>query len=288
MLKTKKYLIALLILLGVVLLLPFLNVYGSANPVISIGNPTQKDTSSIKDYCNNVNSEIRSQFGYKSKNEGVAQFLTYSEKNKGTLSGSIYSGSVDITIDMSAYKNLGQLEKQKTMQIALSLVDKSNISRTNINKIYNGIADLDVSTSSLVRQLSNDVDADFADAYSMFKPFSGVVGTILGVLALTIFILLALTIIIDLAYINIPGVQLALSKTSKGEKPKLVSLEAYKAIQEAESNAGSEYVNPLSFYFKSKTKQFIALGICLLYLVSGKIFILIANIMDYFQGFLPQ
>ena len=198
MLRIRKSFIALLALLGVVfMLLPILNVYGSANPVISISTPPQGENQKIKTMCNNVNNELISYFGYTKKTEGVANFLSYDEtKDRSTV---VY---INITVDMASYKTLGQSEKQKTMEIALKAVQDSNISRTNINKIYNGIADLDSSTSSLVRQLSNDVEADFADAYSMFKPFSGVVGTILGVLALSIFMLLALTIIIDLAYIN--------------------------------------------------------------------------------------
>ena len=46
---------------------------------------------------------------------------------------------------------------------------------------------MDKSTSNLVRQLSNDVDADFAGAYMTFKPFTGVVGWILGLICLSIF-----------------------------------------------------------------------------------------------------
>ena len=43
---------------------------------------------------------------------------------------------------------------------------------------------------------------------------------------------------------------------------------------------------PLSSYFKLKVKEFIVLGVCLLYLVSGQLYILVGYIVDYFQGFL--
>ena len=111
---------------------------------------------------------------------------------------------VNISVNMTRYKKLSQENKQKTLQIAMDEIYNSDVSRTNKNKIYNFVADTDESISSLVRQLSSDVTADFAGAYSSFKPFSGTLGWILGIVALGMFILLGLTIVVDIAYINLP------------------------------------------------------------------------------------
>ena len=55
----------------------------------------------------------------------------------------------------------------------------------------------------------------------------------------------------------------------------------------AENDKGTRHES-LTIYLKLKMKQFIAIGICLLYLVSGQIYDLIASIIDYFRGVLPK
>jgi hypothetical protein len=173
------------------------------------------------------------------------------------------------------------------MTIALDTINNSQISKMNKTKLYNKVAELDESVSSLVRQLSDDVKADFASGYNMFKPFSGVLGTILGVLCLAIFIMLGLTIIIDIAFITLPFLQIALTdRIEQKKKVSIVSNEAVKAVEAAHNSSGTEYINPMGYYLKHKVKQLIALGICLLYLVSGKIYYLMAQIIDLFQGWL--
>ena len=267
----RKSLIALLMWVGVVIwLLPFFNVWCIVNPVITINKVSTEESNKINTTVTNINDEIKDQVGLSSN------FL----KKSYSSSKERYS----ITIDMATYKTLSQARKQEVMQITLEYVSNSNMSSTNRTKIYNFIAEEDTSTSNLVRQLSTDVTADFADAYTMFKPFSGWVGIILGILSLAIFLCIGFTIIIDIAFITIPAIQWFLQSTGKNDKPKFVSLEAINAIKVAES--GTTYKNPMGIYMGSKIKQLIALFICLLYLVSGKLYAVIAWCMDYFNGFL--
>lgn len=255
--------VCLLVFLAGVLLFPFLNVCCGANPRITISEPPDGDKGKMKDLVNQVNKMSDVKF----------DFLTYNSD----------SGNVTIEINMAEYKDLSQKGRQRLMQLTLSTVQNSGVSRINRNKIYNFIADEDVAVSSLVRQLSDDVRADFAGAYSYFKPFGSGLGIILGVLVLAIMAALGLTIVIDLSYITIPWVQLAFEE-KKHEKPWGVSIEAWKAVEEAESKPGSDYVNPLSVYFRSKSKQMVAISLCLLYLVSGQLYNFIADVMDYFRG----
>lgn len=259
--------VCLLLFLAGVLLFPFLDVCCGANPRITISEPPSADMNKMKDLCAQVNT--MSDVGF--------DFLTYNSD----------SGDVTIEINMAKYKDLSQKGRQRLMQLTLSAVQNSEVSRTNRNKIYNFIADEDVAVSSLVRQLSDDVRADFAGAYSYFKPFSSGLGIILGILVLAIMTALGLTIVVDLSYITIPWVQLAFEEKKKHQKPWGVSIEAWKAVEEAESKSGSDYVNPLSVYFRSKSKQMVAISLCLLYLVSGQLYNFIADVMDYFRGLLP-
>lgn len=211
--------------------------------------------------------------------ESPIEFIKYTYKENSGVR------NVTLTINMRQYKKLNNQLQQDTMQVTLDGIYNSDISRTLKNKIYNEISALDATTAALVRQLSNDVTADFAGAYSWFKPFSGVIGWFLGVAALAMFAVLGVTMVIDIAFITLPIVQLALTK-EKENKATFVSHEAFHAVKEQQSKAGTEYVSPMAVYLRSKTGQFIALFICLLYLVSGELYGLLASLIDYFRGVL--
>ena len=144
---------------------------------------------------------------------------------------------------------------------------------------------MDETTATLVRELSTDVRADFGKAMGWFRPFSGWVGWLLGSIALLMFMLLGLTMIVDIAYISLPVVQLLLTDDTKN-RAKFVSHEAYSAVKEQQSKSGVEYKSPMVLYLKAKTIQFVAIFICLLYLVSGQLYVVLASMMDYFHGLL--
>lgn len=278
----KNVLALVLLIMGVVIWLsPNLVVSAdTSNPVISISNPPNQDANTsggaIADLCLTINNNIHARGIMKSNVAAVADtdFVTYS----------FSSNVANITINMTEYNKLGNKAKQDLMQVALDTTYNSNVSKTNRNKIYNALCKQDEPTSALVRQLSEDVNADFAGAYKYFKPFSGPLGVVLGLLTLTIFVILGLTLVIDIAFITLPFVQSCL--LNNDGKAKFVSIEAVNAVKEQESKSGSEYVNPMGIYLKSKTKQYIAIFICILYLMSGKIFSLLARFMDYFSGIL--
>lgn len=278
----KNVLALVLLIMGVVIWLsPNLVVSAdTSNPVISISNPPNQDANTsggaIADLCLTINNNIHARGIMKSNVAAVADtdFVTYS----------FSSNVANITINMTEYNKLGNKAKQDLMQVALDTTYNSNVSKTNRNKIYNALCKQDEPTSALVRQLSEDVNADFAGAYKYFKPFSGPLGVVLGLLTLAIFVILGLTLVIDIAFITLPFVQSCL--LNNDGKAKFVSIEAVNAVKEQESKSGSEYVNPMGIYLKSKTKQYIAIFICILYLMSGKIFSLLARFMDYFSGIL--
>ena len=280
----KNILALVLLFMGVVIWLsPNLVVSAdTTNPVISIVSPPSQDGTAssgfIKTAVDNINSTIHINNLMLSNDSAVADpnFLTYNYDSAAK--------TVNITINMNDYNKLSSKNKQAVMQYALDGIYNSQISKTNRNKIYNALCKQDETTSSLVRQLSTDVTADFGHAYEYFKPFSGPLGVVLGIIAFVIFILLGFTLLLDIAYITLPFLQGWLTKTDGTAR--LVSIEATNAVKEQESKAGSEYVNPLGIYLKSKIKQYIAIFICLLYLLSGQIYTLLANFMDYFSGLL--
>lgn len=263
----------LLCLMGVVLGLSPISLVAATNPAITITNVYSGDATAsggkIWDACRDINNTLRDEELW-----GI-DFLTVSYANNNCT----------ITVNMTQYKKMDNSDKQKTMQIALDGVYNSSISRTAKNKIYNELSALDETTAALVRELSTDVRADFGKAYSWFKPFSGWVGWLLGSIALLMFMLLGITMVVDIAYISLPAVQLLLTDEANN-RAKFVSYEAYSAVKEQQSKAGVEYKSPMVLYMKAKTVQFIAIFVCLLYLVSGQLYVLLANLMDYFHGIL--
>lgn len=265
-----------LCLVGVVCGLSPLTVQasGATNPAITLTNVPAGDagTTSGKIYTavNNINRDLKNKFW-------DTDFITYNYNSSAK--------SVTLTINMTQYKKLENKLQQDTMQIALDGIYNSDVSKTLKNKIYNELCALDSTTAALVRELSNDVRADFYAAYGWFKPFSGWVGWLLGSISLLMFLLLGLTMVIDIAYISLPAVQLLLTDEKKNQA-KFVSHEAYSAVKEQQSKAGQKYVSPMMVYLKMKTVQFVAIFICLLYLVSGQLYSLLASMMDYFRGIL--
>ena len=272
------------LMLGVVMWLSLICVINadSFNPIITISDIDTKnpDSRNIKNALAEINTEIVNVTQvFKNKKTNFLKF----EDNTST------DETISVTVNMDEYNKLGAELKQDIMEIALSNIQNSDISATNRNKLYNFISKEDETTSSLVRQLSDDVNADFASAYSTFKPFSGWVGWILGLFTLVIFMLLAVTIVIDIAYITVPGFQILLSSSTKEQKPKFVSREADYAVKEADTKTtGNSYTSPLSVYFQAKSKQLVVLAICILYLVSGQIYTLVAWFIDSFSGLLPD
>ena len=267
-----------LILMGVVLgLFPFFNVCAYSNPVITITDIASGsiDEKNITSTLNNINNNLVTEKFFDSN------FLNCSYASS--------SKTMTIEIDKSSYSTLRQEDKQLVMEIVLNGIQNSDISAVNRTKLYNFVSEADPSIASLVRQLSSDVTADFARAYAWFKPFTTPISWFLGLMSLTIFTLLALTIVIDISFLVIPLTHIFLYKSNNGEKPRLVSVEAWSAMKEAESKVGTgSSKTPLSLWFLMKAKSMVVLGVCFLYLVSGKIYVLVANLVDYFSGLLPE
>lgn len=277
----RRKVLALLMILGVVIgLSPFLLRVYADGAVLTVSQLTTVEANNINNYVVDVNTKIKD-----SDATGVStDILTWKDTQPSLASGQkIFT----MKFDYAVYQKLSYDEKVETMSILLNnLGDESNVSAINRTKIYNFISKNDETTSSLIRQLSSDMKSDYAGAYQYIRPFSGAVGIVLGTLTVIIFSMLSLSIVIDIGYIVIPLFQVWLNKANGQDKPRLISAEAWAAIKEGEGsvNGGDGYTSPIGFYFKFKTKQFLILGICILYLTSGKIYDLIASIMNSLNG----
>lgn len=152
--------------------------------------------------------------------------------------------------------------------------------------------------SQLMTTLMAQTKPDYITANRLYAPFSGTVGTILGIVAILIMAFLAITMVLDLAYIAIPAFQLFIEGDGQGggqgggKKKSFISHEAMEAVQMAEGGqggggqSGSSNKLAVSIYFKKRVLMLVVLGICLLYLVSGNIFSLVGWFIDLLSGFL--
>lgn len=147
--------------------------------------------------------------------------------------------------------------------------------------------------SSLLAALMADVKPNYASANNIFKPFSGVIGTILALLSIIVMALVGVTMAMDICYITIPAFQLAMNGDGDGGgdgkgKSKIggiISADAKAACSEKD-NGNCTSKEALGKYFKTRVFGLCLLGICLLYLVNGQIYTFVSWLINLMSGFL--
>lgn len=147
--------------------------------------------------------------------------------------------------------------------------------------------------SKFMNEILKNTKPDFVTANAIYQPFSGVVGTLLGLLAILICALLGLVMAADICYITLPPVRNLVSEddNDKGKisKSKMFSHDAIYAVQCAEdtSDGGSGGgKQALGIYLKRRIFALILLGICLVYLINGQLYTFVGWILDILRGFL--
>lgn len=229
-------------------------VFAEVNSVVSV----EKNKASISTICSTANDSVGK------------QILKYN------------SGKGSLTFNNVKYSSLDYDDKVLFMEKALSATRKSGLGVKTKNKVYNFISDQDSPVASSVRYLQTDASADFVEAKSWIAPFTGPISTVMGVLCLLIFIFLSLSIIVDLAYLALPGVQLLCERGELNKRPFGVSTEAWKTNKKYSSENISE--NIITCYLKKRVPVIIVISICLSYLISGKIYSILVFFMDAFGG----
>ena len=177
---------------------------------------------------------------------------------------------------------------------------KKFCSTQTVNEYSKEIQQLAGAGSTLIASLMQNTKPDYATANKIYMPFSGPLGVALGLIAILIMALLGVTMALDIAYIVIPALRIALDSDDGGGKggeggskkvmSRIISDEAKSAVKSAEGTgdtgqAGSGNKLAIGTYFKARWKSLLLLGICLLYLVQGQIYSLIAWIIDLVSGF---
>lgn len=144
--------------------------------------------------------------------------------------------------------------------------------------------------SKMLNVILKDTKPDYVTAGRIYAPFSGLVGTVLGLGCILIMAFLTIVIVLDICYIALPPVRLFIADDDKGNgniKSKLFSHDAIYAVKCAEEdNSGNgSPKQALGIYFKRRVLMLFLLAICLLYLVQGSIFSFIGGLLDLMSGF---
>lgn len=169
------------------------------------------------------------------------------------------------------------------------------VSDETVTDVYNNLQSVDGMGTLLMASLLQNTKPNFVAANNIYAPFSEVIGTILGFLSIIIMALLGVTMALDILYITVPTFQLIIgdAKSGQGQQggaakigAKIVSTEAVKAVEASQAGQNGEYKSAIGTYFGYRWKSLVLLGICLLYLVSGQIYTLVAKLIDLLSGFL--
>lgn len=147
--------------------------------------------------------------------------------------------------------------------------------------------------SKFMNEILKNTKPDFVTANAIYQPFSGLVGTILGLLSILICALLGIVMAADICYITLPPVRnfVAEDDNSNGKiaKSKIFSHDAIYAVQCAEdtSDGGSGGgKQALGIYLKRRIFALILLGVCLVYLLNGALYVFVGWILSLLNGFL--
>lgn len=143
--------------------------------------------------------------------------------------------------------------------------------------------------SKFLNVMLENTKPDFVTANQIYKPFSGIIGTLLGVIAVVGMGVLAVVMVSDIMYIALPPMRMLVQegKDKNGGKGSfLISSDAIYAVEQAEQNTDGSKKHAIGIYFKRRVVMLILLGICMLYLVSGSIFTLVGSILDLVSGFI--
>lgn len=228
---------------------------------------------------------------------------TYTLNGGGSVTGKQLfnkksNGSNGATYDVNE-DQFNDLTKQEQQRFTTKLVEEANgqvgdngVTSSTVTGLLQKLQTKKGMGSKLLTEILKNTKPDYVRANAIYQPFSGIVGTILGLAAILILAILGIVMVSDIAFITLPPYRGLMggaegSGEDKGAARFLVSNEAVSAVRDSEQNSdGGSYKYAIGIYLRRRIIALIFLGIALLYLVQGQIYVLVGWIMDLVQGFL--
>lgn len=204
-----------------------------------------------------------------------------------------------VTINEDNFSRLTSSEKTRFIDNIISeseayqKANSNTVSEANLQNWWKRLQSTPGAGTRFMTQILENTKPDFVTANNIYAPFSGPIGTALALICIFICALLGLSIAMDIAYITLPMFRIItgddgqVSGGSNGGsgsviRSHLISANAKNAVKECESQGKQA----LGFYFKHQAIALILLGICLLYLAQGQLYVLVMMILDLLNGFL--
>lgn len=193
------------------------------------------------------------------------------------------SGDI-ISFDNGAYTNLSVDKRKLYMEVFLkSIKSNGSLGAKERNSIYNFIASQDTEITQALKYITEDTSADLVRARKWLAPFTGGISTFTGLLSILVFLFLGVGLLMDVAYLALPGLQLLLERGDPKKKPFGVSVEAWRVNREVASDYKNSK-NEITEYLKKRVPIILVCAICIGYLVSGQIYDALAYFANAFSS----
>lgn len=263
------------LMMSIMMMLSTLTVFADTNVEATVDEQARRD---LTNYVYSEMSENKYEVnggGYKSGsdlfdgNDTDGYDLVEDEFN--TLTS---SAQAEVVSDIAENSNKAEKEEENVTQSTVQGWWKELQSK-------NGVG------SKFMNEILKNTKPDFVTANAIYQPFSGLVGTLLGLGAVLIMAFLGLVIVCDICYICLPPVRNFVEDSDGGHKlakSKVFSHAALYAVEEAENSDSGKQA--LGIYLRKSIGKLILLGICLMYLIQGQLYVLVGWILDLLRGFL--
>lgn len=194
----------------------------------------------------------------------------------------VYSKDGLLSFSSSIYRAMDKDNQRKVMRFALKTVKESQLPSKVKTKVTTFISDQDRLVADSIQALNSDTSSELSAGYVWFFPFASPASTVLGFLAIVIFVFLTVSIVVDTAYLTV-GVFRKFLENSEG-KPKFVSGEAWETAKEVDNSLQSgTYKDYLVVYFRKRIGIFILTSFVLAYLISGQIYGIFTTLLEVFE-----
>ena len=194
----------------------------------------------------------------------------------------VYSKDGLLSFSSSIYRALEKDDQRKLMRFTLKTVKESQLPSKVKTKVTTFISDQDRLVADSIQALNSDTSSELSAGYVWFLPFASPASTVLGFLAIVIFVFLTVSIVIDTAYLTV-GIFRQFLESGEG-KPKFISGEAWDTAKEVDNSLQSgTYKDYLVVYFRKRIGIFILTSIVLAYLISGQIYSIFTTLLEVFE-----
>lgn len=191
----------------------------------------------------------------------------------------VYSKDGMLSFSSNIYRSLSKDDQRKTMSFALKTIKESQLPSKVKTKVTNFIADQDRTVADSIQALNSDTSSELSSGYAWFIPFASPFSTVLGVLAIVIFVFLTVSLVVDVAYLTV-GIFRQFLENGEG-RPKFVSGEAWETAREVDMSLQSgTYKDYLVVYFRKRMSILILTSLVLAYLISGQIYGIFTTLLD--------